>query len=265
MIYDMVKGLSKLTTKTIKVLPDITLLDFKIVNACIIGDIAGWVLIDTGLENSYKYIIEQTETMFGKGSSPKMILLTHGHFDHIGCVIQLAKHWNVNVYAHEKEAPYLTGKKNYPEPDPNADEGMVAKMSPAFPNEGINLFDKLKVLPKEGYIPGMSDWQWIHTPGHTEGHVSYFRKRDKVLIAGDAFITKKQESLLSVLSDKEKVKGPPAYLTPDWKAAKKSVEKLNNLMPEILIPSHGKVVQGEVLRKHLVILSEYFNEIAIPK
>jgi glyoxylase-like metal-dependent hydrolase (beta-lactamase superfamily II) len=261
----MVKGLSKLTTHTVKVLPDITMFNFKIVNACVIGDTSSWVLVDTGLENSYDYIIEQTEAMFGKGSTPAMILLTHGHFDHIGCVIQLSEHWNVDVYAHEEELAYLTGKKNYPEPNPDADEGMVAKMSPAFPNEGINLFDRIKALPKSGYIPDIKDWEWIHTPGHTEGHVSFFRKRDKVLIVGDAFTTTKQESFLSVLTEREKVKGPPAYLTPDWMAAKESVEKLKNIMPELVIPSHGKVMQGEELKSHLAMLAEHFNEIAIPR
>lgn len=70
---------------------------------------------------------------------------------------------------------------------------------------------------------------------------------------------------MSVLTEKEKVKGPPAYLTPDWRSSKESVEKLKNLMPEIVIPSHGKPMHGEELKKHLVMLSEHFNEITVPK
>jgi hypothetical protein len=56
MIYQLVKGLSKLTTTTQRINPNILILKFTIVNAFIIGDNSGWVLVDTGLENSYDYI-----------------------------------------------------------------------------------------------------------------------------------------------------------------------------------------------------------------
>ena len=42
----------------------------------------------------------------------------------------------------------------------------------------------------------MPGWRWVHTPGHTAGHVSLFRDADRTLIAGDAFVTTKQESAL---------------------------------------------------------------------
>lgn len=265
MIYQLVKGLSKITTYSEKALPNITMLKFTIVNAFIIEAETGWVLVDTGLENSYDFILKTSESLYGKESRPKSILLTHGHFDHIGCVKKLSEHWNVNVYAHDKEVPYLTGKKNYPEPDPTVDEGLVAQMSPAFPNEGIDLGDKIFAFPPEGRIPDLPGWEWIHTPGHTEGHISLFQESDRTLIAGDAFTTTKQESLLSVLTGREKVKGPPAYLTTDWKAAKASIDKLRQLNPKTVLPSHGALMQGDELTKHLNMLIEHFNEIAIPK
>lgn len=265
MIYQIVKGLARLTTTSEKVLPDITMLKFTVVNACIVGSVDGWVLVDTGLENSYEYILKKCEELFGENSKPEAIILTHGHFDHIGCVKSLVSHWGVDVYAHEKEIPYLTGKKNYMEPDPTADEGIVAKMSKAFPNEAIDLGDRMKALPLVGSVPGMPGWEWIHTPGHTEGHVSFFRKADKTLIAGDAFTTTKQESLLSVITQREKVKGPPAYLTENWKEAYSSVKRLQQLRPELVLPSHGEPMRGEELRKHLIMLTEHFNELAIPQ
>ena len=67
MVYQLVKGLSKITTYSQKVLLDITLLKFTVVNACIVGNKSGWVLIDTGLESSYNFIIKITEEQFGKG------------------------------------------------------------------------------------------------------------------------------------------------------------------------------------------------------
>ena len=110
----------------------------------------------------------------------------------------------------------------------------------------------------------MSGWKWVHTPGHTEGHVSLFRESDKTLIVGDAFTTTKQESFTSVLTQHEQVKGPPAYLTTDWDAAKKSVQVIKELKPKLAIPSHGLPMKDAELSKHLDMLTRDFNEIAVP-
>ncbi|MDF2523878.1 MAG: Zn-dependent hydrolase, glyoxylase, partial [Clostridiales bacterium] len=239
MINDLLKGISKLTTSFDKVSPDILLLQFTIVNACIVGNSSQWVLVDAGLENSYEFILKSADEYLGKDSRPKAIILTHGHFDHIGSVLYLSEVWDVPVYAHELELPYITGKKDYPQGDSTVDEGLVAKMSSAFPNRSINLGRRAVVLPTDGSVPGMPEWKWVHTPGHTEGHVSFFRERDRTIIVGDAFTTTKQESFTSVLTQHEQIKGPPAYLTTDWGEAKESVERIKDLKPELAIPSHG--------------------------
>ncbi len=264
MINDLLKGLSKLTSTSREITPDILLLQFTIVNACIVGKAEQWVLVDTGLENSYDYIVKSVNERFGEGTAPKAIILTHGHFDHVGSVIKLVQHWNVPVYAHELELPYITGKKDYPEGDPTVDEGLVAKMSPSFPYKSINLGHYAVALPSDGYVPGMPGWKWIHTPGHTQGHVSLFRESDKTLIVGDAFTTTKQESFTSVLTQREQIKGPPAYLSTDWAAAKESVDNLKELKPRLAIPSHGLPMENDELTKHLDMLSHDFSEIAVP-
>lgn len=265
MINDLLKGLSKITTTSDEVLPDILILHFTIVSSCIVGTKGDWTIVDTGLENSYDFILKSGRERFGKESRPKAIILTHGHFDHVGSVIKLAEYYDVPVYAHELEIPYITGKKDYPIGDPAVDEGLVAKMSPSFPHRSINLGYRAVSLPKDGSIPSMSGWKWIHTPGHTEGHVSLFRENDRTLIAGDAFTTAKQESFTSVLTQREQIKGPPAYLTTDWEAAKKSVQHIRELKPELVIPSHGLPMKGEKLAEHLDMLTKHFDEIAVPE
>jgi glyoxylase-like metal-dependent hydrolase (beta-lactamase superfamily II) len=265
MINDLLKGLSKVTAKSQQVLDDIVLLQFTIVNACMVGNSKEWILVDTGLENSADFILKSAKEHFGKNSRPKAIILTHGHFDHIGSVAQLADLWDVPVYAHELEIPYITGEKNYPQADPTVDEGLVAKMSPAFPHKSINLGYRAVALPPNRDVPGMAGWRWMHTPGHTEGHISLFRDSDRTLIAGDAFTTTKQESFSSVLTQDEQVNGPPAYLTTDWENAKKSVEKIRNLNPSLAILSHGLPMRGEELTRHLDMLVNHFDEIAVPE
>ena len=178
------------------VLPDIYCYTIQVVNVIFIGDPSkdkGWVLVDAGMPKSSQAIIEEAERRFGKNVKPKAILLTHGHFDHVGAIIELVEHWEVPVYAHSLEIPYLTGKQNYPVPDSTVGGGLVARMSPTFPNEAISLGDIVRTLPEDGSIPHLPDWKWIHTPGHSPGHVSFFREKDRVLIVGDAFVKVKQE------------------------------------------------------------------------
>jgi len=160
--------------------------------------------------------------------------------------------------------PFLTGHKSYPEPYPTVEGGMVAKMSPMFPNEPINLGDKVEALPSDGAIPHLPDFRWIHTPGHSPGHVSLFRDEDKALIVGDVFVTVKQDSLYKVLTQEQEINGPPRYLTTDWKAAKESVIRLEALKPSVAITGHGLPMTGDLLSESLEKLVQEFERIAIP-
>lgn len=265
----IVEGLSAVTTSSQEVLPDILILQFTVVNAFAVGNAGekggGWALVDTGLENSADYILRAAEKRFGSDSAPASIILTHGHFDHVGSVIKLAGYWDVPVYIHLLEMPYVTGKKDYPVADPTVSSGLVAKMSPSFPHTAIDIGYRVVALPDDGSVPGMPGWKWIHTPGHTEGHVCLFREKDRTLIAGDAFTTLKQESLLSVVTQSEQISGPPAYLTTDWKAAEDSVKRLRDLKPNLVVPSHGQPMREGELTRHLDMLAKHFEEIAVPE
>ncbi|MDQ0217803.1 MBL fold metallo-hydrolase [Peribacillus cavernae] len=246
---------------------DIYCLPIQIVNICYIGDPAkssDWVLVDAGMPRSADEIIGTARKLYGESVPPKAIILTHGHFDHVGALVELVEHWNVPVYAHELEMPYLTGKKNYPQPDSTVEGGMVAKMSGLFPNEGIDLGTHVRTLPADGSVPELPDWKWIHTPGHSEGQVSLFRESDRALIAGDAFVTVKQESLYKVITQEKEISGPPRYLTTDWKAAKTSVEKLADLKPSVAVTGHGLPMSGRELADNLTMLAREFDTIAKP-
>lgn len=261
----LLERVSHLRTKAQEVTSDVLLLDFTIVNAFLIGDPftdrKDYILVDTGLENSYDFIIHSAERRFGKGTKPNAIVLTHGHFDHVGSVIKLAEEWDVPVYVHPLELPYLTGEKDYPLANPEVGGGKVAEMSQSFPHTSIDISNRVYPLPEDGSIPDMPAWKWIHTPGHTKGHISLYREMDRVLIAGDALSTTKQESLLAILTQKEQMSGPPAYMTEDWNAAKESLLKLKALDPHIIAPSHGKPIRGRDARESLDNLIRNFDKL----
>ncbi len=250
----------------IEVLPDLFNYTVQIVNIHFVGNpkTDDFVLVDAGMPDSAEEIISTTEDRFGKNSRPKAIILTHGHFDHVGAIIELVDHWQIPVYAHELELPFLTEQQRYPEPDPTVEGGMVAKMSPMFPNEPIDLGSHVEKLPSDGSVPHMPDFKWIHTPGHSPGHVSLFREKDGALIAGDAFVTVKQESLYKVLTQEQEISGPPRYLTPDWEAAKESVIKLESLKPTVAVTGHGLPMSGQLLSTSLEKLVREFDSIAVP-
>ncbi len=223
-----------------------------------------WALVDTGVYGSAPKIKKAVEEVFGKYMPPKAILLTHGHFDHIGAVKELAAEWGVPVYAHPLEMPYLTGRSSYPPPDPSVGGGGMAYMSFLYPKKPINISDHVELLPEDGTVPGLPSWRWLHTPGHTAGHVSFFREEDKLVIAGDAFITRHGESMMAVMSQKREVHGPPQYYTSDWAAAHHSVEKLAALNPQIAATGHGLPMRGSDLQWQLDELVKNFWTDAVP-
>jgi glyoxylase-like metal-dependent hydrolase (beta-lactamase superfamily II) len=141
----------------------------------------------------------------------------------------------------------------------------MALMSFAYPNTASDFGARVKPLPDDGSVPHMPGWRWIHTPGHTAGHISLFCDDDRCLIAGDAFVTVKQESLYAVATQEREVHGPPAYFTPDRADACRSVERLAALEPAIAATGHGTPMRDQELRDGLNRLVRQFERIAVPE
>lgn len=223
-----------------------------------------WVLLDTGLKTSANKIKKVANHLFWPESKPSAIVLTHAHFDHTGSLRKLAEEWDVPVYAHGLERPYLTGVSSYPPPDPSVGGGLMSLLSFTYPKGPIDISDRLLVLPDDGTIPELPEWKYYHTPGHAPGHISLFRQRDRLLLAGDAFVTTCQESAFSVLLQKREMHGPPKYFTYNWGSAERSVKLLADLEPEIAATGHGRPMAGEELRNGLHRLADNFSELAVP-
>ncbi|MGY3212373.1 MBL fold metallo-hydrolase [Mucilaginibacter sp. HD30] len=233
------------------------------VNIYMVASDDHWVLIDAGLIGSASRIKRMANDLFG-GVPPAAILLTHGHFDHRGAIKELLKVWAVPIYAHTLEFPYLTGQSAYPPADPTSGGGLMSLLSFLYPKRPINLRGHILAL-KAGEAPHLPEWEVIFTPGHSPGHVSFYRRSDGLLIAGDAFVTTRQESAMSTLTDKVVVSGPPKYFTCNWKLAEDSVNKLQALMPKIAATGHGIPINGKVLTDGLEQLTSNFNKIAKPR
>ena len=228
-------------------------------------DATPWALVDAALSMGAARILEVAAERFGEETRPTAIILTHGHFDHVGALEALLGIWDVPVYAHALELPFLTGRADYPPPDPTVGHGVTARLAPLFPERGIDLGHRANELPANGDIPGMPGWRWIHTPGHAPGHVSLFRVSDRILIAGDAIATTRQESVFAVATQKQELSGPPAYFTIDWEAAHHSTATIASLRPTIVATGHGEPMRGDDLPQRLAEFSKDFDFRARPR
>lgn len=247
------------------VAPGVTQLTLKFVNVGFVAELNNrrWVLIDAALPKQEEKIIACANQLFG-AQAPAAIVLTHGHFDHIGSALALSSHWHVPLYASKLEFPYLTGKMPYPPANAAAGGGAITRLSSLFSRGPYHFNDALSPLPEDGSVPGLDTWRWISTPGHTPGHVSLFRSTDKALIAGDAFVTVQQESLHKVLLQRAKLSGPPRYFTQDWGQALESIKLLVQLEPSVAMTGHGPPVAGKPLSHGLLQIIDHFHADHMP-
>ena len=256
-------------TRAREVAPGVAYRRLGIVNVVFLGRAAakdrGWVLVDAGLTGTADLIAAAAAERFGRDSRPAAIVMTHGHFDHVGALEELSRRWDAPIYAHALEHPHLDGSTSYPPADPNVGGGMMAALAGLYPTSPVDVGDRLRALPDDGSVPAAPGWRWLHTPGHSPGHVSLWRDDDRTLIAGDAVVTTRQELAYAVAVQAPELHGPPAYFTPDWAKAEASVAELAQLTPEVIVAGHGAPMAGPRMQAALRRLAADFDRIAVPR
>ena len=238
--------------------PNVTFLNLLASNAYLVGEKGGlWVVVDSGMPGAFEKIKHAAESVYGSDARPDAIILTHAHVDHHGSALELAAFWDVPVYAHPLDMPYLTGRDAQPPLDPTVG-GFFSLITRFLPASAIDLGHYARPLPEDGTVPGMPGWEWLHTAGHTAGHVSLFRESDRTLIAGDAVITVDVDKLSDMATMKQELARPPAPATYDWPAARKSLKRLAGLRPQTVAAGHGIPMSGPEIAGQLEKLAEDF-------
>ncbi len=165
------------------------------------------VIIDPG--GSYhkiKHVLDEY------GLEPKAVLLTHGHFDHIGAMEQIRESYDVTVFVHSADAGMLTDS--------------TANMSTFFYSKAVMCTPPDQTLEdgQELMLCGMS-FKVLHTPGHSPGSVIYLA--EGLAFTGDTLFCR------SV--------GRTDFLGCDPAAMNASLERIKKMIPREtkLFPGHG--------------------------
>lgn len=211
-----------------------------------------WVLVDAGWPGDGERIRRAAESVFGPRSAPSGILLTHVHPDHEGDSRRLAPAWGCPVYVSPQELPIAT--RDFSAMRATAmplDRWLVLPIMRAIGDrrrqavfDSATLAGVARTLDPSTDIPGLPGWVCVPTPGHTVGHVSYYRAADRVLISGDALVTAKIDTVTSLLLGRAGISGPPWYTTWNATAAHESIHALASLNAEVLGGGHGAPMRG---------------------
>ncbi|MED3897641.1 MBL fold metallo-hydrolase [Priestia aryabhattai] len=196
------------------------------------------ILIDTGMPGQIDQLKKVLNELNMSIEDLKAIFLTHQDLDHIGSAADIRKKSNENiiVYAHEFDKPYIEGK--LPLIKTNASQMSNEELA-AIPDDIKYLYKNLpkvdvdRVLKGSQLLPYCGGIEVIFTPGHTLGHVSFYLKKSKTLVAGDALVLANGQLM-----------GPVKQTTLNMDEAVQSLENFLHYDIEHVICYHGGYFQG---------------------
>jgi hydroxyacylglutathione hydrolase len=183
------------------------------INVFLMGD----VLIDAGTRHSGRRIFRQLD-----GHKVATHALTHAHPDHQGASKEVCERLGIELWCGERDADAMEsgnlGQKRHPL------NTLIMKMwgGPPYP--------VARRLREGDEVAG---FRVLDVPGHSPGHVAYWRESDRVLIAGDVL------NGMNLITAIPGLHEPPAAFTTDPAQNRESARKLAALEPAVVVFGHG--------------------------
>jgi hydroxyacylglutathione hydrolase len=185
------------------------------INVYLVGD----VLIDAGTRHAAKRILRQL-----KGRTVNTHALTHAHGDHQGSSHEVCETLGIPLWCGELDADAV-------------EDGRIRERMPAHP---VNSF-VAKLFPGPAHPVArrlhegdtVAGFEVLDTPGHSAGHISFWRETDRTLICGDVFTN------IHVITGIPGLHEPPTFFTPDPQQNRESMRRLAALEPALVCFGHG--------------------------
>lgn len=237
-------------------------------NAFLLTDGREAALIDTGLKKDRSALRAALQEIGIEESQVRAVYLTHAHTDHAGNAAYFAGKDSGSLHSRPREA-----ETNWPEPFPcrariylhQEEARYLALPRCGYTPTGFGILKRpLSALlftagewlhPVERCEPDvlLEDGDTVETPigplrvvfcpGHSPGHIAYFRERDGLLFSGDAAINIIPIWLKIALSL------PMHVFSTDWQQTKQSARLLATLRPSLFLPGHGPPITHEAAEK----------------
>jgi hydroxyacylglutathione hydrolase len=178
------------------------------------------VLIDAGTRWDRRRILAELE-----GREISMLALTHVHPDHQGVAKDVCEARGVPLACHADDVDAMEGRRPIQEAAPRHPVNRVIKRFWQGPPHEVG-----RVLSEGDEVAG---FRVVHAPGHSRGEVIFFRDSDRVAICGDVIRN------MSYATGRPMIAEPPTIFTYDPAENRRSIRKLADLGPSLILPGHG--------------------------
>lgn len=185
--------------------------------------LAGDVLIDAGTRWDRRRVFAELE-----GREISMLALTHVHPDHQGVAKDVCEARGIPLACHADDVDAMEGRR--PVQEAHFDHPvnrLIGKIWQGPPHQVG------RVLGEGDEVAG---FRVVHAPGHARGEVIFFRESDRVAICGDVIRN------MSYATGRPMLAQPPEIFTYDPAENRRSIRKLADLNPSLLLPGHGPAV-----------------------
>lgn len=191
-------------------------------NCYLLQDSGKWILIDAGTKADEKFMNKLRKEVSIKKID--LLILTHGHYDHIGYAALLQKEYGIPVAMHKGDiSKVISGKMDFPKA-----KGIIGNIIRTFSLKEIDKAIYEPFIPdivyeKEQNVEG-TNLKIVTFSGHTVGSIGI--QQDNDVFVGDLMMNMLLPS--------------SSWFAEDFKMLNHSIEKLKKLSIERVFPSHGK-------------------------
>ncbi|MCB0828041.1 MAG: MBL fold metallo-hydrolase [Solirubrobacterales bacterium] len=157
-----------------------------------------------------------------------LLALTHAHPDHQGLARDICRDRDIPLACHADDVDAMEGR--VPISGEQLTNPVVRRLQASWegPPHPVG-----RVLEEGDEVAG---FKVFHAPGHARGEVIYFREADRVTICGDVIRN------LNYLTGMSGIGEPPEMFTYDPAENRRSIRKLADLNPSVILPGHGPAV-----------------------